>query len=99
MAEKNLVTFFESMDWKLDSVDICLDWNTPNGEFIADEYNIEPFTEPLKIFYAYKDDGKQLIDFTNKEGKVFHNFSPDSFRPKHSEINHAYRTYLRSTSE
>lgn len=97
MADKNLLTYLQSQGKKMDSIDICLDWNTPNGEWISDSYDIEPFTEKLKIFYIYKQNNKQVIDIQDSKGNVHMGFSPNSFRPHNKYLNRDFVRYMKSS--
>jgi len=96
MTEKNLVTFIKSRG-KIDSIDVCLDGNHFNGEYISETYDIEPFNQPLKIFYEYQIDGKQLIDIQDENGNIYTKFNPEPFRPYNKYLNQDYKNYLKST--
>jgi hypothetical protein len=95
MTEKNLVTFIKSKG-KIDSIEICLDGNHFDWEFISDTYDILPFNQRFKIFYEYQIEGKQVIDIQDEDGKILTTFKTEFFIPYNGNLKRDYKNYLKS---
>lgn len=94
MVEKSIVTFMEN---KKGLIDICLDGNHFDAEYIEDSFDIIPFNERLRINKVYELEGKTVIDVKRENGEILKSFKPELFVPYHGEIRRYFRNYMKSS--
>ena len=95
MKEKNIVTFMED---KKGLIEICLDGNHFDAEYIVDSFDIAPFYERLEIAKVYEFEGKTVIDIERENGEILKGFDPDLFVPYHKELRKYFRNYMETNN-